>query len=325
MRRSTECKAIVTGRAVNMNGINTITTEFPLTGETWERIRITLYYSITIGTGTTPVFLGGYNTVKNVSLRTGKNETICQAPGPALYWLNYELDDRPPFHTEIAASTATYVAVLDIPFHFPFLRRFEDLYLDSGRYNYLELAVQLGTIADFLGTPGTATVTTTMDVHVFRSMAGMSKDRSGEPLAVPFIKAMPSIAPASRNYFDIESALDLAIMGFLMYNTTSNSGPWVGTGADNIDLITWRDAVRQYLDRVKYTVFQQNRHRHFGWNVYLTNTPFTGIYSYRFVRDESVKSAYPTGGKSEVKLEIGSIITGTNTTDLLLYGFRAKR
>lgn len=325
MRFPCEVKVLAKGIALPNSGTYTFRDIFPLGGEIWDRIRIVLKSSITVGTGTGPIVLGTYRWLKNVFLRTSRNEVLCNAPGTALYWLNYWFNYAAPVHTEIAAATAVYPAVLDIPFSYPFLKRREDTMVLTDRYNSMELQLSTGAIADFLGTVGTATVAVTADVLAIRDKAGNEKDGYGEPIALPFINAYPQQAVATKDNYDLESSLDLALFGWYEYVCTSPAAPFVGTGADNLDDIDFKDNVTTYLDRATVQHFQTERELLFGYNKYLTNSAFTGIYPHLFVKDGSVKSAYPTGGKSEIKVKNNTVITGTNYTDLLVFGMRAKR
>lgn len=325
MRFPCEVKTLAKGITLPNSGTYTFRDIFPLGGELWDRIRIVLKASITIGSGTTPKVLGAYGFIKNILLRTSRNEVLCNAPGVALYWLNHWLNYAAPQHTEIAAATAVYPAVLDIPFSFPFLKRREDTMVLTDRYNSLEMQLSTGAIGDFLGSVGTATVSVTADVIAIRDKAGNEKDGFGEPIALPYINVLPQQAVATKDNYDFESSMDLALFGFYQYVCTSPAAPFVGTAADNLDDIDFKDNVMTYLDRATVQHFQNERVKEFGYNAYHANSPYTGIYPHIFVKDGSVKSAYPTGGKSEIKLKNNTVITGTNYTDLLVFGMRSKR
>lgn len=325
MRFPCEVKTLVKGQALPNSGTYTFRDIFPLGGELWDRLRIVLKATEVVGTGTTPIYLGAYRWLKNILVRTSRNEVLCNAPGMALYWLNYWFNYSAPVHTEIAAASATYPAVIDIPFSMPFLKRREDTMVLTDRYSSLELQLSTGSIADFLGTPGTATIAVTADIIAIRDKAGNEKDGFGEPIALPYINAYPQQAWATKDNYDLESSMDLALFGWMAGVCTSPAAPWAGTPADNLDDVDMRDNVMTYLDRATLQHFQNEREILFGYNKYLTNSPFTGIYPHLYCKDGSVKSAYPTGGKSEIKIKFNTNITGTNYTDLLTFGMRGKR
>lgn len=320
-----ECINLIAGDTLNPSSIKTYRDIFPLSGEGWRRLRLTFHNAIVVGTGATPNVLGSYLFIKNINLRTSRNENPINVPGMGLYYHNFLMDGVEPVYTNVVAGSATYDAVVDIPFVFPFLARKEDLAIDSGRYTMIELEIQTGSISDFLRAPGTAILATTLDVTLFQSKSCL--DPLGKPVALPYIKHLTPFQAVTKGYADIESAMDLILFGFyavahdlVTWGTVGNA--YEGTPVDCLTDISFYDNVVQWIETSKVGVFQQER------ALFSNNRTFTGVYPWIFSKEGTYKSGYPTGAKTEIKFNIGNGNVGTPTTpqvDLVLFGTREFR
>ncbi|MBA7491192.1 hypothetical protein ES702_01737 [subsurface metagenome] len=321
-RMPMELVSLILGDTFPANSVKTYSSLFPLGGEGFYKLRLTFRHAIVIGTGATPVVLSEYNAIKSIFLKTNRNEVICQVPAQALYYFNYLFNAVEPIHDAMAAGDATYKAVVDIPFASPFTSRQEDLILDSDRYDSLDLQINMGGLADMFAAPGTAMLATTLDIHLFRSKTCMYP--GGKPIAIPYIKSMPPFDPTARAYIDIESAKDLSLFGLFAVaqsGATVVAGvPFTGVNIDCLDQITFRDNINEFMNTVNVACFQEERKQ-------LAETDVTGIYPYIFAREGTVMNAYVTGGKSEIKFEIGSVIgaPATPQVDTVIFGVRSKR
>jgi len=324
-RAPDESITLISGASLDQSGFITLRDIFPLTGEGYRRLRLSLHNAIVVGTGADPNVLGSFLNIKNINLKTNRQENPISVPGMGLYYLNSLMHGVEPTYVNVAAASATYHAVIDIPFVYPFLSRKEDLSLDSGRYNSIELQLQTGAITDFLRTPGTATLATTYDLTLFRNKSCL--DELGKPVAMTYIKHMTPFAAVDKGYADIERADDLIIFGFIAiahdlvtWGTVGNA--FEGTPADCLTDISWYDNLVHWIAENKVQVFQEERAH------YSNNRAFTGVYPWVFSREGSYKSGYPTGGKTEVKFKIGTGNVGAPTTpqvDLILFGSRELR
>lgn len=321
-------------------------------GETWEKIRLTLHVALGVGVQTFPVEAGVYNWIRNIRLETSDGETIVDAPGSALYLLNWIWNKQNPYHTPVVAAAATYDAVLDIPLGFPFLRKPEDGYLESGAYSALRLTITTGAyaagaVSGDLGVSNAAgTQTGTFDLSIFRTKAGMYNNQAVKPLFVPYIKYIGSRVPSTTNpFFDIESSNDLALFGFLIAHGSVARNPFdhvvAATGlsaeTDAITSVTFGDnIIPNLVDNKRLDSFIADRHKemHYYFPVAdagsytLGNIPTisrVGKYYYNFVPDGSVYGAYPCGNKSQIRLSYTGGAGGTAQADCIIFGFRTKR
>lgn len=322
MRLPYEQKTIFSNKPLTNNAVNVISAEIPITGEVYSKIRLIFAYSITISGGSGAIALGGWNYIKRLLLKTDKNEVLFDACGRALYYLNYRVMNTEPVYDTIAATTGTYYVVMDLPFHLFSLIRPEDFYLFSGQYKNLELQITTGGISDFLSTPGSSSLSASLTMVIEKTKTTFDSDTARLKKAMPtaniYIKQYPQIAVATQPYVNIEVADDLAILEIICANTTSPSSPFVGTYADNLGKLSFYDNYFRYFDQVDLRSFRAERKTYF-------NNDLTGIYLFNFVKNGSIRSAYPTGRKSEVKISVDEIITGTNYLDTLIIGFRAFR
>jgi len=317
-RLPTEFVQVFTGDVFSP-GTKTYSPQFPLSGEGYRKLRLTFYHTVVIGTGATPIVLSEYNIVKNITFRTDRGETTHQIPAQGLYYFNWLFNHCEPVHTAMAAANGIYKAVVDIPFSFPFMARAEDLQLDTGRYNSVELEISLGTIADLFGAPGTATVATTLDVSVIRSKACAFP--GGKPKFLPYIKHLPPFDPTARAYADIESAVDLNLFGFCAVaqsgGTVVAGVPFTGVPIDCLDQITFKDNFNDYVKGVNVNAFAEERKQY-------SLTDITGLYPFALTQEGSFMNALWTGKKSELKFEIGAVVgaPATPQVDLFIFGMR---
>lgn len=336
MRLPTEAKAILTGHAFTQNSIITLRDQFPLGGEIWHTLRLIFHITATHTTATNPIVLGVFNMIRQILLRTSKNETILQAPGLGMYDLNYILDGVEPTYDVNGGTTATeYDCIIDLPFSHPLLARKEDLCIDSGRYSSIECFITIGGPEHFFGAgcEGDAVIAGTLDATLIRNKSGF--EGSGKPVAVPFIKHLPSYA-LTRGYTDIESAKDLTLFGFIVNCQDMAASacfdpivgtPYSGVPADNIADLTFRDNVIAYIDTVLMDFFRKERAT-YGTIDLADIAQFTGRYPWIFIREGSIYNAYYTGLKSEIRLENNVAALGTPTTpqlDAMLFGMRQER
>ena len=346
MRLPDECINLVRNQAFAPAQTLTFRDIFPLSGEGWRRMR--LNFSAQLTAVTTPVPLGGFHFVRNITLRTSKGEEPCQTPGMGLYYLNFLMDGVEPHYTHWTATTQTEW-VIDIPFVFPFLARKDDLAIDSGRYTMIELEIVFGAMGDFDGTPSTFVAgTALMDITLIRNKSCFKED--GKPISTPWIKHLPAWDTDVRLYADIESARDLELFGFIAvcnddYSTTGGK-PYHHTGApiDNLDDISFRDNLNNWIRHAPREVFQQERAmlgnvamEGMGLSgasppiAQVTDTRLVGVYPWLFAKEGTYKQALPTGNRTMIRFETGAPITLAGVAapdmqiDLLLIGHRELR
>jgi hypothetical protein len=143
-------------------------------------------------------------------------------------------------------------------------------------------------------------------------------------------------------FFDIESANDLALFGFLLAHGSVARNPFdhvvAATGltaeTDGLTSVTFGDNIIPTLVNAKQLdSFRLERHRDFNtvWPFHIPVVPNVpslseiGKYNHLFVRDGSVYGAYPAGNKSQIRISWLGGGAGTNQVDGLIYGFRTKR
>lgn len=330
MRLPDECINLVTADGnIAVGGTHTYRDIFPLSGEGWRKLRLTYEFTVTeAGTFYTPP----YHFIRNITMRTSKGETIVSAPAMAFYYLNYLMDGVEPYWF-LPATTVAFQVVIDIPFVFPFLARKDDLAIDSGRYTMIELEIQYGALADF-GATASAMTTAELDITLFRNKSCFKED--GKPISTPWIKHLPAWDVDVRTYADIESARDLELFGFI---AVCNDG-WTESGgkpysplcapADNLDEISFRDNLNNWLLNVPTEVFQQERSNYSGQagtdeaGAGVACPELVGVYPWLFAREGTYKQALPTGNRTMIRFEFGGF-NADDQVDLLLLGHRELR
>lgn len=334
MRLPQEAVRLFSGQVIPQGGTYPIRTEFPVGGEIFNTIRLIFHNTIVVGTGANPVVRGGYNVVRNVLFRSSRGEEFVVSPGMGLHQLNWMLNGVEPLYDDIAAASAAYTTIIDLPFSYRMLARKEDLAVHGARYSHVELDLSLGSVADLFTAPGTATNVTTLDIVLFRNKSGLYA--SGEPMAAPYIKHYPQYS-ITRGYLDVESARDLTMLGFIAFVQDMDAAacyapvhgvPYSGVPVDSVNYLTFRDNLQTYIEQKSLPSFREERGQ-YGTIDHADIAEGLGLYPYFFAREGSVYNGYWTGEKSEIRLENDPTSLGAEVLDpdidTLFFGLRTLR
>jgi len=293
MRGYTERPNVISGAALNNGGQTQFSKEFPM-GEGWYAMWLRFRIAITIGTGTGVPVEGILLYIKNILLRTDRGEILCNLPGRALFKIAAYKTGTVPNMSTLAAASATYIVSLPIFFADDNLIRPEDTILDTKRYSSVSLNVTLGTIADLSTTPGTATVATTMDAEILRSMGALPK--GGEPLWHINYDMRPPVDANSTINVDLERSPDMSLKRLYVHSgTTGVAGvPWSGTNSDAVQNVVNIKDQNRFIEKDRFhpAILDQNK-ADAGLEALLS-----GVEVFDFVRDGSSLSALATGDKS---------------------------
>ena len=337
MRLVQEAKRLFSGQVLPQGGTYPIRTEFPVGGEVYNTIRLIFHNSVTVGDAANPVLRGGYNIVRNIIFRSARGEEFVVCPGMGMHQLNWMLNGVEPVYDNIAAGTAVYDTIIDLPFSMRMLARKEDLAVHTARYSHVELDLSIGTIADLFTTNTTGTNVTTLDIVLFRNKSGLYA--SGEPLAAPYIKHYPQYQIA-RGYLDVESAYDLSMLGFIAFSQDMDATngyvpcvgvPYSGVEADLLNWLTFKDNLGTYIDQKSLPSFREERGQYGTINhadIVAGVGDGMGMYPYFFAREGSIYNGYWTGEKSEIRLENDPTRLGAqvlHAVDTLFFGLRTLR
>jgi len=262
--------------------------------------------------------------------------------GMALYRLNQLLYHKAPYHQEHLAAGGTFTSVIDIPLVYPFLNRPEDTIFASGRYGSVELQITTGALAVF-APAAPATCPVTYGIEIERTLAALSGDGKSDPYNGIYVSQYPNIATATQLFWNLESAMDLSLFGFCLYNhdilLVEGAVPWCSPaagGVDNIATVTFQDPVRFYLNAAQLEFFQKERDDLIYYDEYdgtalpvaATEIPTNhiGLYPHFFVKNGSVNEQFMTGRKSFITCSFTLVgAAGTQRADLLTFGQRALR
>ncbi len=328
MRSSQETKTLVKNEALVSGQLKPIRDILPVTAESWERLRLMFKHAVTIGTGADPVALGAFHFLKNIIFKTSMSEYPFNLPGMGFYYLNLLLQGKKPFYDSVLAADGTYECTVDLPFSYDFLWYKDDLLLQTKDYSHLELQIMCGTIADLYGTPGTAVTAPKLDMIVSRSKNPFIPEQEAKAKtrrAMIFVKRMAPFNPTTQPYILFERADDLALFAFLMVaHTGATAGtPFSGTPADYLDDITFKDNLMPYAEGLTLSHFKAERQRMMG----NSGASLTGLYPYLFAQDGSLYSAYGAAKRSEIRIDIDTIIgTPSNPqVDTIVIGMRSLR
>lgn len=293
MRGYTEVANVISGAALTVNGSTTFSREFP-TGEGWHKMNLRVGFVVTIGTGAGPVTEGELLAITGVLLKTDRGELICNLPGRALYKIATIKAGSPPRKDAIAAASATYYVNLPIYFVDRNLVRPEDTILDTSRYSSVSLQITLGGLANLFTTPGTATLTATLDVDIERTFGALPKE--SKPLFHVSYDFRPPVDANTTTSIDLERSPDMSVKRFYIHSGTSGTAgtPFSGTNSDAVqNVINLKDQNRFiHKDRIHVMIRDHNK------DMYSLESVLTGVEVLDFVRDGSLASCLATGDKS---------------------------
>lgn len=299
MRGNTEIKEVFRARTLTNGAITRFSTEFPL-GEGWYRLALRFNHALVVGTGTTPLSENNLRLVRSITLKTDRSEYVWNSvPARAIYRWDQMLRGAAALSTAIAAASATYSTLLNLWFVDPLAIKPEDTILNTARYSAITLEVGIGTITDVLGTPGTATIASTVDAYVERSKGPLPA--SVRPLLFTEYGVRVPVDPTTVQVIDMERASNLAYKRWQYFacNTTTVSGvPYSGDASDAIltDVTVDHDGGRPFetiLHPVLNAINKQD---------YALETAVVGQGITDFVRDGSLNSQLYSGDKSRLRL-----------------------
>lgn len=284
---------IITGAALNVNGITPFTKEMPM-GEGWYKMWLRFNETVVIGTGTTPIAEGELSIIKNIMLRTDRGEILANLPARGLYKIaTYKLGS-PPRKDAIAAASATYRVTIPILFSDEYMNRPEDTVLDTSRYNSCFLQVTVGGVADLFTTVGTSSVTVTMDAEIERSL-GVLPDKA-KPIFHASYDYRPPVDANTTQSIDIERSADMSIKRAFVFSGTGGTGgvPFSGVAADTIQSYATIKDQNRFIEKERLHAMIQDINK----SDQSLEAIITGLEVYDFVRDRAIASALATGEKS---------------------------
>ena len=296
MRGNAEYVNLLSGQALTVNGKTVISDPLP-PGEGWYRAHLRIGIVLTVGTASGPVTEGELLIIKNVLLKTDRGEIVCNLPGRALYKIaSIKAGIAAPRKDAIAAASATYYVNLPIYFaeHYRGLDRPEDTILDTKRYSSLTLEITMGTVADLFTTPGTASITSTLDIEVVRTKGTLPKQ--AEPVAIMAYDYRQPIDANSTTQILLERAQDLALKKVYVFSGTSGTAgvPMSGAASDAIqNVVAIKDQSGFIIkDRIHRMIQESNQLD------YSLESIITGLEVHDFVQEGSLQAALATAGKS---------------------------
>lgn len=289
---------------------NTFGKDFPM-GRGWVRTRLRVRIAVVIGTGVTTINESGLLFIKRIFMKTDKNEILVNCSGRALYkFLQSENKTLPYGTVTVPAATGNTDIYLDIPhtFNDDHKRPFDTI-LDTGRYQSISIQITLGTIADLLVTPGTATVTAALDMEALTSASALPE--KAQPILYRSIFEQQPVIPTVATFMELDRSRDLAVMKMMVgtFKTATAGVPFTGVGDDNVI------ANFDVKDQDKF--YYQTRLWGFGSSddklEYSLETPQVGYQFIEFARDKSVFSALYTGNKTNLRLQwLNATAVGTD-------------
>lgn len=317
--RDLEQVTVYNGSTLNINGRTVFSKEFPL-GEGWYSITPRINIAVVIGSGSGAIAESELLFIKNILLRTDRNEELVNAPARFIYKVAAAKMGSPPRKDAMAAATATYRVSLPTYFVDNKLFRPEDTILDTSRYGSITLDIQLGTVADLFTTVGTSSVTATLDLEIQRSKGYLP------PEAQPFYHInntfTPPVDAASQTFIDMERSPDLSIKRFYAHACSGGTAgqPFSGANADDVQSVESFQDQNTFIIQKRIHEMIQNQNK----DDYSLESVLAGFTIFDFVADGSIISSLVTGDTARLQY-LWDNKAGVASGDLVTLGYEGIR
>ena len=228
MAKSSEFLTVFTDRPVNV-GVTSISNELPSATRDSKGlvgIHLMLHATVTAGTGAGAFIDAMVRAVENLTLRLSHDGVIYSLPGVALLTRNNLLSFGSfNFLDAFTGASGTYSVHLPVLFVDRRTPVPEDTILDLRRNHSLQLDVTLGGVNRFYATPGTASVTFTLDMELETYDRPLS---SSNPQKWSLYVVHKQTAPVATGKILIEQAPTMWVKR-LLWAITDSPDPWQGT------------------------------------------------------------------------------------------------
>jgi hypothetical protein len=298
-RGYTERVNFVSNAALSVGGSTSFSKEFRL-GQGWYAMWLHFAFAFTVGSGTTAFSDATLRIIRKLFLKTDRSELVCNEGGRAMFYIgSYKQGTRPNI-TTFAAANGTYHVYIPIFFVDWDMKRPQDSILDTARYESIDFEVQLGTTADLLGTPGTSSVTCTLDIDVERSYGKLPA--KAKPHYFISYDHRPPQDPSVNPNIELEKSPDLSLKRlFVWTGDTGIAGtPWTGNANDTYPQKANIQDQDRFIekDRVHATTQSVNK------TDASLETVLAGVEVYDFVKEGAITNAMSTGEKSQLQYQL---------------------
>src|SRR5712691_3277753 len=218
-RGDVETINFISAAALAVGGNTPFSREFRL-GHGWWTMWLHFQVVVTIGTGTGALADGLLRLVRKIFFKTDRGELICNEGARAMFYIAaYRMGTRPQTST-LAAASGTYDFFIPLLFGDEDLIRPEDTILDTSRYKSLDLEITLGTVADLFSTPGTSSITASLDIDIERTYGALHPDAKPH-FFISYDNRPPQDASVNPN-IELEKSADLSFKR--LYFFTGDTG-----------------------------------------------------------------------------------------------------
>ncbi len=248
---------------------------------------VTVHITLTVGTAAGPITDGILNYIKQMYYKTSNGETLVDnlsaralIMGPAIL----KAGTVPEFD-QIAAANGTYNVQIPIYHSDPLTKRPEDLFVDTRLYDSFELDITLGQMSDLFTTPGTASVTATVDIDLVRSQDTL-------PANVSAIGYSAYMAPGQQDvtqqtYINMTRAGDIYYKRLYIQSASAGGGVWYGPNSDSIvQTLRVTDTDQTFISNTDWLDNEKDNKQEYSLEAIMA-----GRNVIDFCRDKSNKSA----------------------------------
>lgn len=288
MRGNSQIQEVFVGKSFDSGFTGAVDCRLPI-GRGWRFMILNVHYALVRDAGTLVAADADLKALRNLSLKDDRgNEYIKSVPGVMLYRRAQRIYGTAPQRTAVAAATGTYSTQFLIPFSDPRMKRADDTIIDTGDVKEMTLSLQFGSLADFLATSGTESLTITSDCYIGQTADVLPRTGAGSVGYIQRLEMLPMADPDARASLDIrgEDGDFLKRLHVLACNS-GNVYPCGGTPAANIlsRLGINSNTDKDFRNLTVFTMAALNKAK------YQEETGLTGFYSFDFAEGRSIMEA----------------------------------
>lgn len=316
---STRLVEVFRGAVLRLSNPNIFSKEIPLEGYLAKAIlRLNFVLTNTTGTGAKPE--GELQIVKKVSFTTNKGDTPFDgAPGRLLYRVDEKKNGTPSVKDAASVTAGTFRVDLVLNFIDPLSANPYETILNLRNFESAGLELIMGSISDWLTTPGDAALTVTADCYfevVDELPAGVV-----EPRVYQVVGVQPPVDPSGQTYIPLETSDDLLYKRLYLFTTNGATAGVTHTGTANGSVISELnfETTKGFIVKPMVADILNRRNK----QDYRLETRVTGEYIIDMIKDGNIRRALPSGFyKSKLRINWTNDTLSTSQVSLGYEGVR---
>lgn len=323
-RGNSEMISVEQDRVLNNSASNPIANIFSF-GQGWHELCLRFKAVVTTGSEANAVTDGLARYIKGITVKNSRGQILYNSI-PGLFFVYdhlYQTKVAQPLDT-ITTGSHTWYGQFTIRFNDRLMARPQDTALDTTGYNNFLVQIDTGSISDFFGTIGTATVVVTVSTSIAATSGPWPKNVS--VMGLPYVYMAGPLDPSSSLIQKIDRQADILVKRIWLFaqNSAIVGTPFTGTFADTTFSKVKLDLLNTLpVNNIYWNELQAQNVKQYGV------AASTGVAVIDFCKDRSLSSALYMGDKQRADLimtvgalstsQLSIVIDAVQSPKLLMY------